>query len=50
MTGLIGRGRSVGRCAVAVVAVGVEKCTLVDKTCTSVGTRLMCIRTPKTHT
>ena len=49
MTGLIGRGRSVGRCAVAAV-VGVEKCTLVDKTCTSVGTRLMCIRTPKTHT
>ena len=48
MTGLIGRGRSVGRCAVAVV--GAEKCTLVDKTCTSVGTRLMCIRTPKTHT
>ena len=48
MTGLIGRGRSVGKCAVA--AVGVEMCTLVDKTCTSVGTRLMCIRTPKTHT
>ena len=47
MTGLIGRGRSVGRCA---VAVGAEMCTLVDKTCTSVGTRPMCIRTPKTHT
>ena len=49
MTGLIGRGKSVGRCAVAAV-VGVEMCTLVDKTCTSVGTRPMCIRTPKTHT
>ena len=47
MTGLIGRGKSVGRCA---VAVGVGTCTLVDKTCTSVGTRQMCIRTPKTHT
>ena len=49
MTGLIGRGSCVGRCAAAVV-VGAERCTLVDKTCTSVGTRQMCIRTPKTHT
>ena len=50
MTGLIGRGKSVGRCAVAAVAVVAGRCTLVDKTCTSVGTRPMCIRTPKTHT
>ena len=49
MTGLIGRGKSVGRCVAAAV-VGAEMCTLVDKTCTSVGTRQMCIRTPKTHT